>query len=302
MPRSQSLLILGIAIFLGLIAVFMANTFLGKDQKPVAAIPGGTVQVAVARVPIEFGTAVTPQTVRMVDWPANSVPEGAFRSISELTPMGKTHVALRPMLVNEPVLRAKLSGEGGRASISQVLKPDMRAAAIRVSDVAGVAGFVLPGDVVDVLITRSVAGAELTITDVLLQNVRVIAIDQDAKDTTDKPAIGKTATLEVSQVDAQKLALAQQVGTLSLVLRNITDQTESAAQTVGIEDLREGGYAMRGWSGGGAPAAAPAVQQASYVPRSMMRSTVPAAPKGPTVQIVRGVKGSSYEVGRYVGF
>jgi pilus assembly protein CpaB len=302
MQRSQSLLILGIAVFLGLIAVFLANTYLsGREKQTVTAIPGGMVKIAVARVPLEFGTPVTPQTVSMVDWPASSVPEGAFRSISELTPMGKIHVALRPMVINEPVLRAKLSGEGGRASLSQVLKPDMRAAAVRVNDVASVAGFVLPGDVVDVLITRSVAGADLTITDVLLQNVRVIAIDQDANDTTDKPNIGKTATLEVRQVDAQKLALAQQVGSLSLVLRNAADQTDSASQTVGIEDLRESGYAMRGWSGGGAPAAAPVVQQATYAPRSMMRS-VPAAPKGPTVQIVRGIKGSSYEVGRYAGF
>src|SRR5688572_20043048 len=105
MPRSQSLIILGIAVFLGLIAVFLANSFLGgREAKPVTAIPGGTVKIAVARVPLEFGTAVTPQTVHMVDWPAANVPEGAFRSITELTPMGKIHVALRPMMVNEPVL------------------------------------------------------------------------------------------------------------------------------------------------------------------------------------------------------
>jgi pilus assembly protein CpaB len=235
----------------------------------------------------------------MVDWPGDAIPEGAFRSIDELAPMGKVHEALRPMAVNEPVLRYKLSGEGGRASISLVLKPDMRAAAVRVSDVTGVAGFVLPGDIVDVFVTRALGGSEQTITDVLLQGVRVIAIDQDANDAADKPALGKTATLEVRQVDAQKLALAQQVGTLSLVLRNPTDQSESFAETVSIEDLRDGGYAR---VGSPMPVSAPAMA-ASTAPYIVRRA--PSArprPSGPSVEIVRGVKGTSYEVGRYARF
>ena len=295
MPRSQSLLILGIAVFLGLIAVYLANTFLNASRSPEPTASAGTVQLAVARVPIEFGTAVTPDKVRMMSWPADSVPEGAFTSTADLTPMGKVRIAIRSMMPNEPVLRYKLSGEGGRATISAVLKPDMRAAAVRVNEVAGVAGFVLPGDVVDVLVTRTV-GSDQTITDVLLQNVRVIAIDQDSNDNKDQPIIGKTATLEVRQIDAQKLALAQQVGTLSLVLRNAADQTESLAQTVSIEDLRDGGYAMRGAS---APAAA--TMPASFTPglASAARRMVS---NGKTVQIVRGTKGSNYEVGRYVGF
>lgn len=295
MPRSQSLLILGIAVFLGLIAVYLANTFLNASREPDnSSTPVGTVKVAVARVPIEFGSAVTPEKVRMMAWPADSVPEGAFTSTADLAPMGKVRMAVRSMMPNEPVLRYKLSGEGGRATISAVLKPDMRAAAVRVNDVAGVAGFVLPGDVVDVLVTRTVGG-EQTITDVLLQNVRVIAIDQDSNDNKDQPTVGKTATLEVRQVDAQKLALAQQVGTLSLVLRNVADQTESVAQTVSLEDLRDGGYAM-------GSASAPAVAiPAAYTP-NVSRPVRRVSSNGKTVEIVRGTKGSKYEVGRYVGF
>lgn len=302
MPRSQSLIILGIAIFLGAIAVFLANTFLGSPADK-AAPPPGAVKIAVARVPLDFGSVLTADKVRMVDWPGDAIPDGAFRSIPELTPAGKVHVALRPIAVNEPVLKSKLSGEGGRATLSAVLKPDMRAAAVRVNDVAGVAGFVLPGDIVDVLVTRTVAGSDLSITDVLLQNVRVIAIDQDANDTKNQPTLGKTATLEVRQVDAQKLALAQQVGALSLVLRSPADQTESFAETVGIEDLRDGGYALVGRS---APAAAPAgPPMATPAPYTVVRNPgapAPARKLGPSVQVVRGIVGSSYEVGRHVGF
>lgn len=298
MTRSQSLMLIGIAIFLGLIAVFLANSFLGSNEQKQAALPAGTVKLAVARVPLAFGTPITPEKVRMVDWPGDAIPEGAFRSLEELAPMGKVHVALRPMAVNEPVLRYKLSGEGGRASISLVLKPDMRAAAVRVSDVTGVAGFVLPGDIVDVLVTRSLGGADQSITDVLLQGVRVIAIDQEANDATDKPAVGKTATLEVRPVDAQKLALAQQVGMISLVLRNPADLTESFAETVSLEDLRDGGYARVG-----SPMAAPAMAASpAPMPYIVRRGSPPSRPSGPSVEIIRGVKGTNYEVGRYARF
>ncbi len=111
------------------------------------------------------------------------------------------------------------------------------------------------------------------------------------------PALGKTATLEVRQIDAQKLALAQQVGTLGLVLRNPADQTESYAETVSIEDLRDGGYARM-------PSSAPVVMAAAAAPMSFTapRGMVRPRPLGPSVQIVRGVKGTSYEVGGHAGF
>jgi pilus assembly protein CpaB len=259
------------------------------------------VKVAVATVSLDFGTPITPDKVRLVDWPAGSLPEGTFSSIPQLLPMNHTRVALRPMAANEPILRSKISGEGGRAAISAVLDPTKRAVAVRVSDVAGVAGFVLPGDVVDVLVTRTPTnpnGNSQQITDVLLQKVRVIAIDQDASDSTDKPAIGKTATLEVAQVDAQKLALAQQVGQLSLALVNPASEASPTVETVSTDDLRDGAY-VGGYSDG-----APRFQPPPLL------SAPPAGPRAParrpanpdlTVMIVRGTKDSSYEVGRYVG-
>jgi pilus assembly protein CpaB len=206
------------------------------------------------------------------------------------------------MAANEPILRSKISGEGGRAAISAVLDPTKRAVAVRLSDVAGVGGFVLPGDVVDVLVTRTPMnpnGNSQQITDVLLQKVRVIAIDQDASDSTDKPAIGKTATLEVAQVDAQKLALAQQVGQLSLALVNPASEASPTVETVSTDDLRDGAY-VGGYSDGG-----PRYQPApiAYAPPAGPR--MPPKPPAPnpdlTVMVVRGTKDSSYEVGRYVG-
>jgi pilus assembly protein CpaB len=292
---------LGVAILIGLAAVFLANSYLGRVEQQQTTTAQGMVKVAVASVPLDFGTPITPDKVRLVDWPASSLPAGTFSSIPQLLPMNHTRVALRPMAANEPILRSKISGEGGRAAISAVLDPTKRAVAVRVGDVAGVGGFVLPGDVVDVLITRTPMnpnGNSQQITDILLQKVRVIAIDQDASDSTDKPAIGKTATLEVAQVDAQKLALAQQVGQLSLALVNPASETSPTVETVSTNDLRDGAY-VGGYSDG-----APRFQPPPLL------SAPPAGPRAPprkpanpdlTVMIVRGTKDSSYEVGRYVG-
>src|SRR3546814_9365193 len=114
----------------------------------------------------------------------------------------------------------------------------MRAVTIRVNDVAGVAGFVLPGDRVDVLLTRDRTGGEggnvanNLITDVLLQNVKVLGIDQDANQEKDKPSVAKAVTLEVSPQQAQKLALASQLGSLALMLRNLGDAEQEMVKQI----------------------------------------------------------------------
>src|SRR5918994_7286170 len=146
MFRRQSVLVIGIAVLLGLIAVYLVNAYLTGAERQQEAKAIQTTRIAVARIPLPFGTRITPQNVQFIDWPVNSVPQGAFRAMEELTPAGNTHVVLRPIEVGEPVLRSRLSGEGGRATLSALLAPDMRAAAIRINDVAGVSGFALPGD------------------------------------------------------------------------------------------------------------------------------------------------------------
>ncbi|HEY0625765.1 MAG TPA: Flp pilus assembly protein CpaB [Allosphingosinicella sp.] len=298
--RRQSLVILGVAVLLGLIAVYLTNVYLtgAENQQKAREVP--TAQVAVARVPLEFGMPVTADKIRFVDWPRSSMPPGTFSSLRQIVPAGKVHTALRPIEVGEPILRTKLSGEGGRATLSALLPPEMRAAAIRITDVAGVAGFVLPGDRVDVLVTRTAGGDNgRQVTDILLQDVRVIAIDQSANDSAQKPMLAKTATLEVTQVDAQKLALAQTVGQLSLALRSaMMEPGGGLVQTVDSGDLRHGAYAG-------------AYRRASgYVPqynRPIIRRQAapqPMAPPRPVtsnVEVIRGTAGSNYEVGRYGG-
>src|SRR4030095_6520381 len=197
--RRQTLIALGIAVVLGLFAVYLANVFLTRTQVEAEASPVGTTKVAVAAVPLDYGIEITPDKVRFADFPTNSLPPGSFSAMNQLLPGGKRRVVLRPISVNEPILASKLTGEGQTASIAALLPDGKRAAAVRVNDVSGVAGFVQPNDSVDVLITRQATGSDSNVqmTDVLLQNVRVIAIDQDARGADGKPTLGKTATLEV---------------------------------------------------------------------------------------------------------
>jgi len=302
---------LGIAIALGLFAVYIANIYIGGRQKQVEL--GGTTKVAVAALPMGYGTELTPDKVRFVDYPNASIPPGSFTNAVQLMPAGQKRFALLPMGVNEPILAAKISAPGVGASIAALLPDGMRAATVRIDDVSGVAGFIQPNDSVDVLITRQIQGAQTAaqVTDVLLQNARVIAIDQEAKNSDGTPKVARTATLQVTPLDAQKLALGQQSGSLSLVLRKPGEQNNPVVETVSNNDLR---YNMYGGArypapavvGGFAGAVASSIERsAAQIDSSRVRSRSgparsggkkPAAEK-PSVEIYRGTTSNQYKVG-----
>jgi pilus assembly protein CpaB len=304
----QSMIALGVALLLGLFAVYIANSYLKGTERKVEL--SGTTKVAVAAVPLAYGTDITADKIRFADYPNNSMPPGAFTNASQL--VANKRVALMPISVNEPILATKISGAGQGASIAALLPEGMRAAAVRINDVSGVAGFVQPNDSVDVLITRTVTsgGPSTQLTDVLLQNVRVIAIDQQAKNADGSPKVAKTATLEVSPLDAQKLALAQEVGSLSLVLRKPGETNNPVVETVSMNDLRYNIY-------GGARYPAPAVvgNFGSAIGGSLSRSAAQLAsasrprpavhakakPKAPSndIEVIRGTTSDKPKVGEH---
>lgn len=313
---NRNWIIIAIAAIIGIVAVILANSYLTgvENQKERSAEENRMVQVAVARVPMAYGTALTAENIRMVAWPATSVPQGAFQSTRAL--LGpEQRVVLRAIEAGEPILPGKVTGPGGRASISALIDEDMRAVAVRISDVSGVAGFVLPNDNVDVLLTRTpkteAEGQIDPITDVLLQNVRVIAIDQGADDKNNQPVVGKTATLLVDQQGAQKLALASTVGSLSLALRNAANQDVFMAQTVGTRDLGQGSVSPsfynqpRGAAStlASSPFPIPAMQAAAVGQARNAAAPVRRKPANSVeVEIVRGTASSSYDVSRHRGY
>jgi pilus assembly protein CpaB len=149
---------------------------------------------------------------------------------------GGKRVVLAAIEINEPILAVKITGPGQRATLSAVLHEGMKAVTIRVNDVEGVAGFVLPGDRVDIALTR-LDGKGGATTDVVLQNAQVLAIDQSADERTAAPSVAKSVTLEVDTVAAQKLGLAAQLGSLSLMLRKAGETSSQKSLRVSLKDL-----------------------------------------------------------------
>lgn len=206
-----------------------------KDATPVAE----TVPVAVATKTLAYGQVLTPALVKFVEFPKDSAPENGFTSEEALFGNGDDQrVVLRVMELNEPVLKSKVTGFGERATISAQLSVGMRAATISIDSVSGVAGFLLPNDRVDVFLTRKDAGAAGLSTNVILQNIKVIAVDQFSDQDSKLVRVARTATVEVTPDDAQRLALAQQIGRISLSLRQIDEVgTQEEVAPVNINDI-----------------------------------------------------------------
>jgi pilus assembly protein CpaB len=239
--RASTIVMVVLAGVFGLLAVFVAQAWLSRQDEQLrlkSALnqpkPAATRTVVVAASALRFGNPLTSANLRETPWPEGALPEGSFSSIQDVLAAGK-RIVLSPIESNEPVLASKLTGPGQRATLSAVLHEGMKAVTVRVSDIEGVAGFVLPGDRVDILLTRRADKGGTT--DVVLQNTRVLAIDQLADERTDKPAVVKAVTLEVDTLAAQKLTLASQVGTLALALRKAGEATAMDQRRVSTEDL-----------------------------------------------------------------
>ena len=109
MISRQSMIALGIALVLGVLAVYLANIFLTNTEQRAAKAAVGTTKVAVAAVPLDYGVRISPEKIRFVNYPSDSLPAGTFRTIGQILPQGEKRVALRPMQVNEPILASKVS-------------------------------------------------------------------------------------------------------------------------------------------------------------------------------------------------
>lgn len=244
------LLLLAVMAAIGAATITSRNLHLWTKSSPTIIVQEEKkemVTVVVAKKALRYGTLLTRNNVREIEWPKDARPTGAIRSIEELLNRKGKAVALSYMEVGEPVLKWKVTGPGQRASLSAMLHEGSKAVSIRVNAVRGVGGFVLPGDRVDILLTRQeekIIGKRSisrSFTDVLLQNIRVLAVDQVSDDKKDKPTPAKTVTVEVNIRDAQKLVLASSVGTLSLTLRRAGGMMTDNTHRITLADLTMGG-------------------------------------------------------------
>jgi pilus assembly protein CpaB len=239
--RTSTIVMIAFAVVFGLLAVFVAQSWLANQAEvrmknlEAQKKPLVTNTIVVAKQPLQYGVELTPQMLREMPWPQDGMPEGAFSKISDMLSAGK-RVVLSAIEVNEPVLAVKVTGPGQRATLSALVRDGMKAVTVRVNDVEGVGGFVLPGDRVDVVLTRQLEKGSAT-TEVVLQNTRVLAVDQSADERTSKPAVAKAVTLEVDTIGAQKVWLAASVGSISLLLRKAGESTAEKTRRITLGDL-----------------------------------------------------------------
>ena len=242
--RKNAVVMIGLAVIFGTLAVMLSHSWLQSQLESERSNIPKTVDapkmstIVVAKVPLRFGSEVSANVVKEIPWPQRELPPGAFKTVGALT-SGEKRFVLTPIEPNEPVFEPKITGPGNRAALSAIIEGDMRAVTVRVNDVLGVAGFVLPGDRVDILLTKQTKDGGDT-TDIILQGKRVLAIDQLADERADAPSVAKAVTLEVRTHEAQKVALAANVGTLSLMLRPKGNDRVAQTDTVTLTDLTSG--------------------------------------------------------------
>jgi pilus assembly protein CpaB len=286
--RTNNAVVLVLALVMGGIAAFMARQWLQNHAVMSAAASQNVGTIVVAAQPMQFGATVSADSIAEIPWAAGALPDGAFASKEDILKGGR-RVVLSPFNRNEPVLSSKITGPGQRGTLSSLLEEGKRAVTVRVDDVRGVAGFVLPGDFIDVvLIGEDPALQRENYSEILLHHVKVLAIDQVASERQEQPTVAKAVTVEVTPEQAQKILLASNVGKLSLILRQPGDVNADSARRVTERDLG------RDRPRRAAPPPPP--------PPALAPPPPPAAAPRPstnvTVSIVRGNKREDYNVRR----
>jgi len=264
MRNKRFFVVLAGALLFGLLAAVSVSRYLSSAQ----AYSKNFNRVAVAKVAIPLGTKIIAEQVMVVQFPRESTPDGAFETPEKLA----GRVAITNIAAREPITEARLAPEGTAGGLSAVIPEGYRAMTVKVDDVVGISGFIMPGTLVDVVVVIDPGdrGSQDPISKIVLQNIKVLANGQniDKPESEREPNSVKAVTLQVTPEQAEKLALAATEGKLQLVMRNSIDQGDE--QTTGID--------KRTLLGG--DRAVPAPEPGS------LKSEQPAAPK-PVVRRVR---------------
>lgn len=261
------------------------GTYNFMQAQPVKSVSMPTQPVVVAAADLPLGTAIKKEDLQVVAFPVGAVPEGTFSQPAELLDRG----LIVPVVKNEPILRAKIASKEAGSGLPPVIPEGMRAVSVRVNEVVGVAGYVLPGNRVDVVATASPTDSRADVTSkVVLSNVQVLTsgtrMEQDGD--KNKPVQVTVVTLLVDPQQAERLALASTEGKIQLALRNPLDL--GAPETPGIRTA--------GLMGNKPAPIAPQPQRAARASRPQGKpqpAPVVETPAPPTVEIIRGDKRSN---------
>lgn len=271
MARIRVFVVLLLALTAGGALAFATYNYV--QNQPTRTVAMATRPVIVASSDLELGAELKTDDLRSVDWPATAVPEGAFGDSRELVGRG----VIMPIIRNEPILPMKLASKEAGAGLPPAIPPGMRAVSVRVNEVIGVAGYVVPGTRVDVVATVNPSTQQQEITSkVILTDVQVLAAGTKIDQTGDrgKPIPVSVVTLLVTPEEAERLTLASSEGKIQLALRNPLDKGSPATHGVKPALLLGIPPPVRQVSTRRAPSAAP----------------LPVPAPLPTVEIIRGDK------------
>jgi pilus assembly protein CpaB len=219
MKNQRAIAMMSIAILFGLAAVVLASRWLLRQPS------GSADRIVVAATDVNLGQRLTPDMLKLAEWPKDSLPKGAYGDPLKLT----GRVLKNSILRGDPISEAKLAPAGTLGGLSALITEGKRAITVRVNDVIGVAGFALPGNYVDIIVStqKELAptdkGREQSISKIVLERILVLAVAQEVGRDETKPRVVNAVTLEVTPEQAENLDLARSVGTLSLALRNQVD-------------------------------------------------------------------------------
>jgi pilus assembly protein CpaB len=247
-----------VAVFFGLIAAYGIYNFLNQQQKETDSLRALNQDIVVAAQDIPPGTVLNDEAlkkglIKTTPWPKSSIPAGAFSSPQQV--VGKVNRV--KILANEPILESRLAGEG--AGLTVRLEAGKRALALRVDEIVGVSGFIVPDDRVDIILTTTPVGAaqDAKISKIVLQNKRVLSVAQSTEQKDGKPQLARSITLEVTPEEAEKLSLASSEGQIVLALRGLGDDAQSTTTGSNKRDLLSLAAAPRKTAGGMVVQAAP---------------------------------------------
>jgi pilus assembly protein CpaB len=256
-------------------AALVATVFYRLSVHPPKAPPGKPLIVAAQSLPL--GAVIGPDSVKLIEVPENLFPKGGFSR--------KEDVLERPVIsaieADEPVVEARIGAKGSGVGLAPMIPPGMRAISVRVNDVVGVAGFVLPGMRVDVLVTGQPRGSNDTVTTTVLQNIPVLSAGQTIQaESKGQPVNATVVTLLVTPDQAEAVTLANNEGHIQLVLRNSTDQETAATQGRNLHEL----YAVVERTAA-PPPDRPHPQVPVVAPKPVLPAELPAAPATPPVPV-----------------
>jgi pilus assembly protein CpaB len=218
--NKRAILMMAVAVLFGLVAVILASRWLLTQSA------AGSDRIVVAAADVNLGQRISTEMLTLAEWPVASRPKGAFSDPAKVT----GRVLKNSILRGEPLTDGKLAPSGTVGGLSALITEGKRAITVRVNDVIGVAGFALPGNYVDIIVSTQKDplptdrnGRELNISKIVLERILVLAVAQEVGRDETKPRVVNAVTLEVTPEQAEKLDLARSVGTLSLALRNQVD-------------------------------------------------------------------------------